>query len=105
MNKELEKILKESERYKGFTLLEKPEPFNKYFADKNYPIVQIHSAEVFEVPDGKDIIGFCGQFAWNNNKIMPLDGDSYSETMLVYGYEEFDCDEGKGIDILVGNDW
>ena len=105
MDKELEKILKESERYKGFTLLEKPEPFNKHFAGKSYPIVQVHSTEIFEVSSGKkDIVGFYGQFEWKNNKITPLDGDSYSETMLVLGYEEFDCDEGKGIDILVGND-
>ena len=105
MDKELEKILKESGRYKDFTLLEKPEPFNKFFTDKNYPIVQVHSTQIFETSGKKDIVGFYGQFEWKDNKITSLDGDSYSETMLVFGYEEFDCEEDIGIDILVGNDW
>ena len=105
MDKELEQILKDSERYNTFILFQKPEKFCEYFKNKDYYVVQTHSTEVFKISGKKDIVGFCGQFGWKNNMITPLDGDSYSKTMSVYGYEEFDCDEGKGLDILVGDEW
>ena len=99
---ELKKI-KENDRYKNFTFLESPVPFNKLFAGKDYDVVQLH--DMTPVSDD-DIVGFCGQCEWKDDNLTPLDHDSYTKKMDVFGYEEFPVvDENgnvlKGVDILV----
>ena len=80
------------------------------FKGKDFDTVQLHLAQVVDIGEGKkDIVGFCGVFKWTNDKIIPLDGDSYVNDFNVLGFEEFDYEEDgmqlKGIDVLVGNDW
>lgn len=93
------KIVKKNPRYEDFTFLEIPIRFKDMQADNNIKVVQLHSIE----PVGADdIVGFCGVCSWIDNTIAPLDGDSYSAEMLVYGYEWFDDnDYGRCLDILV----
>ena len=92
------KIIKQ-ERYKDFTLLSNPIPFYDWADGEDFELVQLHSL----MPSGEnDIVGFCGIFSWKNNKLKNLDGDSYDEKMLVYGYHLF---EDNKVDILVGDDW
>lgn len=97
----LQNLTKENNRYKDFILLDTPIPFNKMWKDKNINIVQLYCIE----PCGENhIVGFCGQCAWKNNTIYPLDDDSYYSSMLVYGYKWVsNKKEGinKGLDILV----
>lgn len=105
MNNELKDILKTSDRYKNFIFLDKPVCFKDMFKDKNFDTVQLHSTQIIDVGDGmKDIVGFCGVFKWYNNKITSLDGDNYSDSFNVLGFEEFHYEENgmqlKGIDIL-----
>lgn len=100
------KVISNSERYKDFTLLDKPGSFCCLFADCDIHVVQLHSTEGYETPEGSDIVGFCGAFQWIGNKLTPLDGDSYSETVLVLGYKWFsDKEQNLCLDILVGDDW
>lgn len=101
--KRLKKIIKNSDRYKNFTLLECPVRFKDMQADNDIDVVQLHSIE----PCGDDIVGFCGQCTWKDNVLSPLDGDTYYDTMLVYGYEWWSNEEEgvkRGLDILV-EDW
>lgn len=104
---ELKEIIKNSDRYSEFTLLNEPIPFKKLFKDKNFDCVQLHSAQIFTYKNGtKDIVGFCGVFNWMNNTIKPLDGDSYNDNFMVLGYERFSTqNKNNCIDILVGDDW
>ena len=90
-------IIKKDPRYSEFTLLDKPTPFNKLFENKDLYIVQLHSIKEI----GESIIGFVGEFNWENNKITPLDGDSYSQEMPVYGYMYFKYKNRKCLDILI----
>ena len=87
----------QDERYKRFVILDNPVEFKDLFIDHDIPCVQLHSLHAVD----NIIVGFCGVFKWENNEIIPLDGDSYNKHVLVYGYEWFD----QGIDILVGDDW
>ena len=100
MNQELKDLLKNLERYKNFTLLEDAVAFNEFFAGKDIPVVQIHDATTIG-SDHDDILGFCGVFAWENNKIQALDGDSYTADMQMIGYNWFEADGRKCLDILV----
>lgn len=106
----LKDIIKNIDRYKNFTLLDKPIKFKDLYKDENIELVQIHSIESFNIQgtDKKDIVGFCGVFKWENNNIISLDGDSYSENMKVLGYDWWSNEDEhieKGLDILVGEDW
>ena len=98
-------IVKNDERYKDFVVLDTPVLFREMFADQNIPRVQLHSIQMYETPKTKGIVGFCGVFRWEKNTIIPLDGDSYSEDTMVYGYEWFTHEGDKCLDILVGNEW
>lgn len=106
MTKELYNIIKNLDRYKNFLFLINPIPFNKLFKDKDFDCVQLHSTQIF---GEKDIVGFCGSFLWKDNKLKPLDGDSYLEDVEVIGYDFFSYNENemikRGIDILAGNNW
>lgn len=109
MNNELKELIKNSERYKDFCLLDKPIPFKEMFSNKDFNVVQLHSTQIMTYKDNSKYIGgFCGVFKWENNKIISLDGDSYCDYFKVLGYSEFKNEKegiSSGIDILVGNDW
>lgn len=94
------KELTNLERYKDFTILDKPIPFETLFANQNIACVQLHSIE----PCGDDIVGFCGVCSWKDNEIHPEDGDTYSAKMPVYGYSWFTVNGEKVLDILV-DEW
>lgn len=89
-------------RYENFTFLKTPVLFKDLFKDTDIEYVQVHDATpIFE----DQIVGFCGVFSWKNNKIEPLDGDSYSDNMPVLGYNWFINNFGiKCLDILV-SEW
>lgn len=100
-----ERLVKEEKRYSGFTLLSTPEKFSDFFKDTDALYVQVLSMHhPKELPEG-EVLGFCGVFAWKENELAPLDGDSYSPDMTVYGFKWFSDKNGKGLDILVGDDW
>lgn len=105
ISKELKEILDKSGRYSEFVFLDEAKPFNELFKDEEFDCVQTHSTQIFDYGDGeKDICGFNGQFAWKNNELTSLDGDSYDDAMLVIGYEKFtneEYDVKSGIDVLV----
>ena len=92
--------IKNNPRYSDFTYFDEPNMFDEYFKDKDYDVVQIH--DINPISDKyPDPIGFVGKFEWKSNNITPLDGDSYTSDMLIYGYQEFtSVGNKKGIDIL-----
>lgn len=104
MSDELKDVLKASDRYKKFTLPDKPACFKDMFKGRDFDVVQLHSTQIIDIDGKKDIVGFCGAFEWHNNKITSLDGDAYNDSFNVLGFEEFDYEENgmqlKGIDIL-----
>ena len=102
MTEELKSVLAANERYSSFTLLDVPVPLSEWAKDKDYPTVQLHDTTVYKWDDGADVVGFAGVFAWEDNQLTSLDGDTYNPDMPVIGYEEFD----GGVDILVkGGEW
>ena len=108
MLNELRDILSNSERYKSFTMLSEPKPFNELFKDKNFDCVQLHSTQIYECGDKKNIVGFCGTFSWKDNFLESLDMDAYSESVEVIGYEYFNNENAgikKGVEILVEEEW
>lgn len=101
INTELKKILET--KYASFNLLDEPVPFDVLMKDKDFKLIQVYSTEI---DSANDIVGFCGEFAWKDNKLEPLDGDSYNPHMTVYGYKEWSCNLiQEGLNILVGEDW
>lgn len=107
MTKELRNLIESLPRYEGFTLLDESTPFNEFFKDQSFDCVQVHCVTPLKNhPD--DVYGWCGSFAWDNNTLKPLDGDSYNQKAMVLGYMEFTNPEAgvnKGLEILVENDW
>lgn len=104
----LKEIIRNSDRYKDFIILDKPMVFKDLFINKNIDVVQLHSTQTYDIPGGKDIVGFCGVCEWKNNQLKSLDGDSYTPNMLVLGYSWFSNEEegvNVGLDILVGENW
>ena len=92
--------IKSLDRYFDFTYLDKAVFFDEYFKDKNYSVVQVHDinpiSDVYIEP-----IGFAGKFKWVKNVLTPLDYDSYTAHMPIYGYHTFKDEEGKlCLDIL-----
>ena len=95
------KEVQKMDRYKDFTILEKPMPLNAWLKDAEYTIVQVHSI----IKSGESILGFCGVFSWENNILSPIDGDTYDSKMMVYGFKKFTTKNiENGLDILV-KDW
>lgn len=104
--KDWRKIIQSKYSYKDFLILDKPAMFCELFAGQNIPCVQVHSIQVIQVcGNAPDIVGFCGVFKWNDDEIISLDGDSYSQSTIVYGYSWFSNGKDKCLDILVGEDW
>jgi hypothetical protein len=97
MAKVLERIQKIMQRYLGFTCLDEYVDFGTMFCNKDYDVVQIH--DITPVGDN-DIIGFAGIFAWKDNVITSLDGDSYTPHMKICGYKEFEKDKERCLDVL-----
>lgn len=99
--------LKDIERYKGFTFLEAPVPFDQLMEGRDIPLVQVHDVD----PDNDgDIMGFAGVFEWKGGEISSLDRDSYYKGMLVVGYSWFvpRLHSAEGVcclDILVTGGW
>ena len=100
-------IIKNDTRYRDFTLCDPAKPFcDMPEFDKDIAVVQLHSLQIFDCEQGKSIVGFCGCFEWKDHKAIALDGDSYSETVHVFGYHWFESEDGiQCLDILVGDDW
>ena len=103
MDEKLKKILTSDERYSDFTLLDDPVRFDQFFADQHIQLVQVHSTQIVHE---KYIVGFCGQFAWKDNVLISIDGDTYNPGMTVLGYDWFeDGHLGKCLEVLVGDNW
>ena len=103
-------IAKTNERYDDFvftkdSFLGPTSTLFRVFAnDDRYHIVQIYDLTIDPYADD-DIMGFVGQFRWENNKITSLDGDSYSPYMTIWGYKIFRDDDGNTCLDVLTCDW
>lgn len=102
-------IAKTNERYDDFVFIEYSfsgstnVPFSTYANNDHYHIVQIYDLTI--APNADDILGFAGQFRWENNKITSLDGDSYNPDMTIWGYKIFRDDDGNTCLDVLTCDW
>ena len=98
-------IAKTNERYDDFVFISGSTnmPFRLFAADDNYHIVQVYDLSI--IPSADDIVGFAGQFRWENKKITSLDGDSYNPDMTIWGYEIFRDDDGNLCITVLTCDW
>ena len=94
MSDELKDVLKASDRYKKFTLPDKPACFKDMFKGRDFDVVQLHSTQIIDIDGKKDIVGFCGIFRWTDGKIYSLDGD-------IEEFQNISIGVNTGIDILV----
>lgn len=105
----LREIVEKSDRYDDFTLLDELIAFKDLLPDEDFDYVQLHSTQVFTLPDGKqDIVGLSEILKREKGIISSLDGDSYCDTFPVLGYEKFTnwtCGVTNGIEVLVGKSW
>ena len=53
MSDELKDILEASDRYKGFTFLNKPACFKDMFKGRDFDAVQLHSTQIIDIGDVK----------------------------------------------------
>ena len=93
------KKLRKSDRYRNFIFFDRSASFKEVFRDMDYPIVQVHDM----TPVGDGIVGFAGQFKWENNTLTSLDGDSYNDNISIWGYGKFESDRNICLDILSDN--
>lgn len=93
----IKETLRANDRYKDFWFFRNPQDFSKCFKDQNFEVVQLHD---ITIKNGA-LIGFCGTFKWENNQIIPIDGDSYTKHMNIIGYKIFEHEGKKCTDILV----
>lgn len=92
--------VKNIQRYQDFTYFEEPVMFDDYFKGKDYDVVQVHDINPIS-ETYKDPIGFAGSFEWKSNTIKPLDYDSYTPKMPIWGFNEFKNKDGlECVDIL-----
>lgn len=102
-------IAKTNERYDDFVPIMDPfsghtnTPFSTFFKNDRYHIVQVYDLSI--IPSADDIVGFAGQFRWENNQMTSLDGDSYSPDMTIWGYEIFRDDDGNTCLDVLTCDW
>lgn len=102
IRKALEELKSSDRYYKDFTFLVEPAPFNKLFRDEKFDLVRVNLIQYIPV-------GITGRFAWADGIISTLNGDSYDEKALVWGYDKFVLSDeaaetygGKdGLEILV----
>ena len=100
-------VIRNNDRYKDFTIYDAPiliRPFSEIFKDKDIDLVQVHSIETYNTEENIDIVGFIGSFSWIDNRLKSIDGDSYDENMLIYGYNWWSNPYiriDKALDILV----
>lgn len=92
--------LKNHDRYKDFIFFDKEVKFSDFFKDKTIEMIKVH--DVTPIFDNADIIGYAGEFHWENNEITPLDGDSYNQDMHIWGYHELDP---NGYIEILTEDW
>lgn len=100
-------------RYSDFTVCDPPVPFNELFDKQDIDFVQVHlMVPTPDLPGVKNSsrpagepIGLVGQFGWQDNKLISLDHDTYSESMLVYAWNTVRDKVYRVIDICVGYDW
>ena len=93
-------VLKSIDRYKDFTIFDKPQTFSKLYAGQEFSTIKVHSIEL--IGNDSSIIGFCGVFSWKDDVITPLDGDCYNRNMTIYGCSTYP--DGV-LNLLVGDDW
>lgn len=104
--KKLKEILVNSKRYQHFDLiLDNPQSFDVLFQNQNFNSVHVHDTTIIESQTYSDIIGYCGEFSWENNILQSLDGDTYNKNMTILGYNKYTIGTKTGLEILVGNDW
>lgn len=104
-------IAKTNKRYDDFVFIEDSlffsgstnTPFSTFAKDDSYHIVQVYDLSI--IPSADDIVGFAGQFRWENNKITSLDDDSYNPDMTMWGYEIFRDDDGNTCLTILTCDW
>lgn len=59
MSDELKDVLKASDRYKKFTLPDKPACFKDMFKGRDFDAVQLHSTQIIDIDGKKTLLDFA----------------------------------------------
>lgn len=90
--------IKEGSRYEDFTFTATPTPFYILFKDENIEYVQEH----ITCEQGVNYWAtFSGVFSWIDGEVSPPDGDVYYKDMNVIGWNYFEADGNKCLDVVV----
>lgn len=95
MKSDIKEIFKK-DRFKDYIYGEESFVFQEKFYNKDIDCVQLIHYEH----------GFCGEFMWRGNAIYPLDGDSYANKIVGFGYQHFIDRIGRQcLNVVVGDEW
>jgi hypothetical protein len=72
--------------------------FRKYWLhgymlfDTERPIAEVlkHDVDLIKIHDLTDNLGYAGDIAWKDGKVVSLDGDTYIQDMKIKGYKTWD---------------
>jgi hypothetical protein len=51
-----------------------------------------HDVDLIKIHDLTDDLGYAGDIAWKDGKVVSLDGDTYIQDMKIKGYKVWDDD-------------
>lgn len=81
-----------------FPLVYIPDVLSKYLlggytifdTEHNLDEVLNHDIDLIQIHDLTDNLGYVGDIAWKDGKIVSLDGDTYIQDMKIKGYKTWD---------------
>lgn len=81
-----------------FPLVHIPDVLSKYSlggytifdTERNITEVLTHDVDLIQINDLTDNLGYAGDIAWKDGKVVSLDGDTYIQDMKIKGYKVWD---------------
>lgn len=58
--------------------------------ERNIAEVLTHDVDSIQINDLTDDLGYVGNIAWKDGKVVSLDGDTYIQDMKIKGYKVWD---------------
>jgi hypothetical protein len=64
--------------------------FTIFDTERNIAEILKHDVDLIKIHDLTDDLGYAGDIAWKDGKVVSLDGDAYIQDMKIKGYKVWD---------------